>query len=151
MTPRRFGVRPKNNIKNGILFEPWVSFRKHRIYFEVQKIEEKAARIRDVSKYWLTVKGGDHSNFGEEDHNYLNFVQKFHPQQSHNEHEENQEIKRLVLEHAQRFLKEDQQSQVPIVYQPPCVEPARFASKHIIPWPITIQQNVLSFQSSFHI
>jgi hypothetical protein len=136
MTPRKFGVRPKNNIKNGISFEPWVSFRNRRIYFELQKTKEKVVRIHDVTKYWLKVKGGDRLNFGEEDYNYLNFVQEFHSQQSHNEHEENQEIKRLVLEHAQRFLKEDQQSQVPR-HQPPCVELAKFASKHITPWPIT--------------
>jgi hypothetical protein len=139
VTPRRFGVRPKNNTKNGVTskYEPWVWFRKWKIYFEVQKTEEKAARIRDVAKYWLKSEGRDPLNFGEEDYDYLNSVQEFHPQQSDNEHQENLKIKRLVLEHAQRFLKEDQQSQVPIVYQPPDVEPAGFASKHVTPWPIT--------------
>lgn len=92
MTPRRFGVRPKNNIKNGISFEPWVLFRKRIIYFEIQKTKEKAAIIHDVANYWLKVKGGDHLNSGEEDYNYFNFVQEFHPQESHNEHEENQEV-----------------------------------------------------------
>ncbi len=132
-TPRRFGVRPKN--KNGITvkYEPWVWFRKRKIYFEVQKTEDKAARIRDVAKYWLKSEGRDPLNFGKEDYYYLNFVQEFHPQQSDNEHEENHKIRRLVLEHAQRFLKE---VQVPIVNQP-FVEPARLASKHITPWPIT--------------
>ncbi|CAM6015266.1 unnamed protein product [Sphagnum balticum] len=123
VTPRRFGVRPKNT-RNGVTvkYEPWVWFRKRKIYFEVQKTEDKAARIRDVAKYWLKSEGRDPLNFGEEDYNYLNFVQEFHPQQSHNE------IKRLVLEHAQRFLEEDQQSQVHIVYQSLDVEPAGFAN-----------------------
>ncbi len=149
--PRRFGVRPKN--KNGVTvkYEPWVWFRKRKIYFEVQKTEDKAARIRDVAKYWLKSEGRDPLNFGEEDYYYLNFVQEFHPQQSDNENEENHKIRKLVLEHAQRILKEDQQSQVPIVYQLPCVEPARFASKHITPWLITFQENVLLFQSSFSV
>jgi len=138
VTPRRFGVRPKIT-KNSIIvkYEPWVWFRKRKIYFEVQKTEEKAARIRDVAKYWLKSEGRDPSNFGEEDYNYLNFVQEFHPQQSDNEPQENLKIKRSVLELAQRFLKEDQQSQVPIVNQPPDVEPARFASKLVTSWPIT--------------
>jgi hypothetical protein len=65
MTPRRFGVKPKNNTKNGTLFEPWVLFRKHRIYFEIWKTKKKVARIHDVAKYWLKVKGGDRLNFGE--------------------------------------------------------------------------------------
>ncbi|CAK9866793.1 unnamed protein product [Sphagnum jensenii] len=123
-TPRRFGVRPKN--KNGVTvkYEPWVWFRKRKIYFEVQKTEDKAARIRDVAKYWLKSEGRDPLNFGEEDYYYLNFVQEFHPQQSDNEHEENHKIRRLVLEHAQRFLKE---VQVPIVNQP-FAEPARLAN-----------------------
>jgi len=140
VTPRRFGVRPKN--KNGVTVkhEPWVWFRKRKIYFEVQKTEDKAARIRDVAKYWLKSEGRDPLNFGEEDYYYLNFVQEFHPQQSDNEQEENHKIRRLVLEHAQRFLKEDQQSEeTPIVYQPPGVEPAGFASKHVTPWPITFE------------
>ncbi|CAK9208892.1 unnamed protein product, partial [Sphagnum troendelagicum] len=129
-TPRRFGVRPKN--KNGVTvkYEPWVWFRKRKIYFEVQKTEDKAARIRDVAKYWLKSEGRDPLNFGEEEYYYLNFVQEFHPQQSDND------IRRLVLEHAQRFLKEDQQSQVPIVYQLPCVEPTRFANGEHIENPI---------------
>jgi hypothetical protein len=138
VTPRRFGVRPKIT-KNSIIvkYEPWVWFRKRKIYFEVQKTEERAARIRDVAKYWLKSEGRDPLNFGEEDYNYLNFVQEFHPQQSDNEPQENLKIKRSVLELAQRFLKEDQQSQVPIVNQPPDVEPARFASKLVTSWPIT--------------
>ncbi|KAH8938442.1 hypothetical protein BDL97_16G082700 [Sphagnum fallax] len=135
-TPRRFGVRPKN--KNGVTvkYEPWVWFRKRKIYFEVQKTEDKAARIRDVAKYWLKSEGRDPLNFGEEDYYYLNFVQEFHPQQSDNEHEENHKIRRLVLEHAQPFLKEVQEPQVPIVDQPPFVEPARFANGEHIENPI---------------
>jgi hypothetical protein len=80
MTPRRFGVKPKNNTNNGVSFEPWVLFWKRKIYFEVKKTEEKVVRIRDVAKYWLKVKGGDRLNFGEKNYNYLNFVQEFHPQ-----------------------------------------------------------------------
>jgi hypothetical protein len=131
---KTFGVRLKNNTKNGVLkYEPWVWFRKHKIYFEIQKSEEKAARIRDVAKYWLKSQGRDPLNFGEKDYNYLNFVQEFHPQLS------DKEIKRFVLEYAQPFLKEVQQSQeVPIVYQGPYVEPARIASKHIIRWSIML-------------
>jgi hypothetical protein len=48
------------------------------------------------------VSGRNPYNFGEEDYNYLNFVQEFHPQQSDNE------IKRLVLAYAQPLLKEVQ-------------------------------------------
>jgi hypothetical protein len=132
---RRFGVRIKNNTKNGIGFkyEPWVWFRKRKIYFQVQKTEEKAARIRDVAKYWLKSEGRDPLNFGEEDYSYLNNFQEFPPRQSV------KEIKRLVLEYAQPFLEEVQQSQeVPIVYQRPYVEPARITSKHIIRWPIIL-------------
>ncbi len=51
MTSKRFGVKPKNNTKNGVSTEPWVLFRKCRIYFEIQKTEEKVARICDVAKY----------------------------------------------------------------------------------------------------
>jgi hypothetical protein len=133
VTTRRFGVRPKN--KNGVTprYEPWVRFRRRKIYFEVQKTEDKAARILDVAKYWLRSEGRHPLNFAEEDYYYLNFVQEFHPQQSDKEPEENHKIRRLVLEHAQRFLKEVQQSEeVPIVYQPPDVEPAGFANgEHI--------------------
>jgi hypothetical protein len=135
-TPIKFsGVTEcKYNTKIGVVFkyEPWVRFKKRKFYFQGQKTAEKAARIRDVAKFWLKIEGRNRYNFGEEDYYYLNFVQEFHPQQS------DDEIKRLVLEHAQPFLKEVQRSQeVPIVYQAPCVEPARFESKHITPWPIT--------------
>jgi hypothetical protein len=128
------GVTERKNRKTGVIdrYEPWVRFRREKFYFEGQTTAEKAARIRDVAKFWLKMKGQNPYNFSEEDYNYLNFVQEFHPQQS------DDEIKRSVLEHAQPFLKEVQQSQeVPIVHQPPFVEPARFASKHIIPWSIT--------------
>jgi len=133
-TPRKYsGVTERKNRKTGVIdrYEPWVKFRIDKFYFQVQKTAEKAARIRDVAKFWLKIKGRNGYNFGEEEYDYLNFVQEFHQQQS------DDEVKRLVLEHAQRFLKEVQQPQVPIVDQPPFVEPARFASKHIIPWPIT--------------
>jgi hypothetical protein len=133
--PRKFsGVGERQyNTKTGVTFKykPWLWFRKRIFYFKGQKTAEKAARIRDVAKFWLKIEGRNPLNFGEEDYNYLNFVQEFHPQQSDNE------IKRLVLEHAQPFSKEVQQPQVPIVYQP-CVEPARFESKHITPWPIKL-------------
>jgi hypothetical protein len=134
--PRKFsGVSERQyNTKTGVTFKykPWVWFRKRIFYFKGQKTAEKAARIRDVAKFWLKIEGRNPLNFGEKDYNYLNFVQEFHPQQS------DHEIKRLVLEHAQQFLKEVQQSQeVPIVDQPPDVEPAGFASKHVTPWPIT--------------
>jgi hypothetical protein len=135
-TPRKFtGVTKRTyGTRNGVIYkyEPWVRFRKPKFYFEGQTTAEKAARIRDVAKFWLKIKGRNPYNFCEEDYNYLNSVQEFQQQQS------DAEIKRLVLEHAQPFLKEVQQSQeVPIVYQPPCVEPVRFASKHITPWPIS--------------
>jgi hypothetical protein len=118
-TTRKFtGVSERTyNTKAGITFryKPWVWFRKRIFYFERQKTAEKAARIRDVAKFWLKIKGRNPYNFCEEDYNYLNSVQEFHQQSD-------DEIKRLVLEHAQPFLKEVQQSQeVPIVYQPPCV------------------------------
>ncbi len=134
LTRRRFGVRIKNNTKNGVTFkyEPWVWFRKRKIYFQVQETEEKAARIRDVAKYWLKSEGRDPLNFCEEDYSSLNF-QEFRPLESV------KEIKRLVLEYAQPFLEEVQQSQeVPIVYQRPYVEPARNASKRNIRWPIIL-------------
>ncbi|KAH9538009.1 hypothetical protein CY35_16G082400 [Sphagnum magellanicum] len=119
-TPRKYsGVTKRTyDTKNGIIYkyEPWVRFKKDKFYFEGQTTAKKAARIRDVAKFWLKIKGRKGYNFGEEEYNYLNFVQEFHPQQS------DDEIKRLVLEHAQPILKEDQQSQVPDV------EPARFAS-----------------------
>jgi hypothetical protein len=132
-TPRKYsGVTERKNRKTGVIdrYEPWVKFRIDKFYFQVQKTAEKAARIRDVAKFWLKIKGRNGYNFGEEEYDYLNFVQEFHQQQS------DDEVKRLVLEHAQRFLKEVQQPQVPIVYHP-CVEPGRFGSKHITPWPIT--------------
>jgi len=132
-TPRKYsGVTERKNRKTGIIdrYEPWVKFRMDKFYFQAQKTAEKAARIRDVAKFWLKIKGRNGYNFGEEEYDYLNFVQDFHQQQS------DDEVKRLVLEHAQRFLKEVQQPQVPIVYRP-CVEPGRFGSKHITPWPIT--------------
>jgi hypothetical protein len=129
LTRRRFGVRIKNNTKNyvGLKFEPWVWFRKRKIYFQVQETEEKAARIRDVAKYWLKSEGRDPLNFGEEDYSYLDNFQEFHPQQSV------KEIKRLVLEYAQPFLEEVQLSQeVPIVDQRPYVELARIGDgEHI--------------------
>jgi hypothetical protein len=119
-TPRKFtGVTKRTyGTRNGVIYkyEPWVRFRKPKFYFEGQTTAEKAARIRDVAKFWLKIKGRNPYNFCEEDYNYLNSVQELHQQQS------DDEIKRLVLEHAQPFLKEVQQSQeVPIVYQPPCV------------------------------
>jgi hypothetical protein len=119
-TPRKFtGVTKRTyGTRNGVIYkyEPWVRFRKPKFYFEGQTTAEKAARIRDVAKFWLKIKGRNPYNFCEEDYNYLNSVQEFQQQQS------DAEIKRLVLEHAQPFLKEVQQSQeVPIVYQPPCV------------------------------
>jgi len=136
VTPRKYsGVTMRTyDTKNGVIYkyEPWVRFKKDKFYFQGQTTAERAARIHDVAKFWLKIKGQNPYNFSEEDYNYLNFVQEFHPQQS------DYEIKRLVLEHAQPFLKEVQQSQeVPIVDQPPFVEPARIASKHIIPWSIT--------------
>jgi len=142
-TPRKFhGITERKHPKTGVIYryEPWVNFRKPKFYFAGQTTAEKAARIRDVAKFWINMKeqhikerkGYEPYNFVEEDYNYLNLVQEFDPQQSDNE------IKRLVLEHAQPFLKEVQQSQeVPIAYQPPCAEPGRFGSKHITPWPIT--------------
>jgi hypothetical protein len=144
-TPRKFsGVTERKSRKTGVItYEPWVRFRRDKFYFQGQKTAERAARIRDVAKFWLKINGRHPYNFGEEDYNYLNFVQEFHPQQS------DDEIKRLVLEHAQPFLKEVQQSQgVPIVDQPPCVEPARFASKHIIPWSITFSRMKVHFTSN---
>jgi len=134
--PRKFsGVTERKNPKTGVIkYEPWVRFRKPKFYFQGQTTAERAARIRDVAKFWLKIKGQNPYNFSEEDYNYLNFVQEFHPQQS------DDEIKRLVFEHAQPFLKEVQQSQeVPIVDQPPFVEPARFTSNHIIPWSFTFE------------
>jgi hypothetical protein len=131
VTPRRFGVKTINT-KNGVSFEPWVSFRNRKIYFEVQKTENKAAKIRDVAKFCLKIKGRKGYNFGEEQYTSLSFFQEFLPQQS------DDEIKRLVLVYAKPFLNEVQVSQeVPIVDQPPCVEPVRLASKHIKPWSIT--------------
>jgi len=134
VTPRKYsGVTERTyHTRNGVIYkyEPWVRFRNPKFYFEGQTTAKKAARIRDVAKFWLKIKGRKGYNFREEDYNYLDDVQEFHPQQS------DDEIKRLVLEHAQPILKEDQQSQVPIVYQPPDVEAARFASKHVTPWPI---------------
>jgi hypothetical protein len=142
-TPRKFhGITERKHPKTGVIYkyEPWVAFRRPKFYFAGQTTAEKAARIRDVAKFWINMKeqhikerkGYEPYNFVEEDYNYLNLVQEFDPQQSDNE------IKRLVLEHAQPFLKEVQQSQeVPIAYQPPCAEPGRFGSKHITPWPIT--------------
>jgi hypothetical protein len=99
-TPRKFsGVTPCKNPKTGVIrYEPWVKFRRDKFDFQGQKTAEKAARIRDVAKFWLKIKGRqpyNPYNFGEEDYNYLNFVQEFHQQQS------DDEIKRLVLEHAQ--------------------------------------------------
>jgi hypothetical protein len=41
MTPRRFGVKPKNNTKNGVSFEPWILFRKRRIYLKYKKLKRK--------------------------------------------------------------------------------------------------------------
>jgi sulfur relay (sulfurtransferase) DsrC/TusE family protein len=124
-TPRKYsGVTERTyHTRNGVIYkyEPWVRFRNPKFYFEGQTTAKKAARIRDVAKFWLKIKGRKLYNFREEDYNYLNDVQEFHPQQS------DDEIKRLVLEHAQPFLKEGQQPQLPTVYQP-CVEPARFAS-----------------------
>jgi hypothetical protein len=122
-TPRKYsGVTERKNRKTSVpdRYEPWVKFRIDKFYFQAQKTAEKAARIRDVAKFWLKIKGRKRYNFGEEDYNYLNFVQEFHPQQS------DDEVKRLVLEHAQRFLKDVQQPQVPVDH--PCVEPARFAN-----------------------
>jgi hypothetical protein len=125
------GVTERKNPTTGVIkYEPWVRFRRPKFYFQGQKTAEKAARIRDVAKFWLKIEGRNRYNFGEEDYYYLNSVQEFHPQQS------DDEIKRLVLEHAQQFL-EVQQSQVTFVDQPPHVEHARVASKYITPWRIT--------------
>ncbi len=109
-----------------VIHKPWVWFKNRIFYFKGRKTAEEAARIRDVAKFWLKIKGRNPLNFGEKDYDYLNSVQEFRPQQS------DHEIKSLVLEHAQQFLREGH-----IVDQTPDVGPAGFASKHVTPWPIT--------------
>jgi hypothetical protein len=136
VTPRKYsGVTKRTyDTKNGVIYkyEPWVRFKKDKFYFQGQTTAERAARICDVAKFCLKIKGRKGYNFGEEQYTYLSSVQEFLPQQSDND------IKRLVLEYAKPFLNEVQVSEeVAIVDQPPCVEPARFASKHITPWSIT--------------
>jgi hypothetical protein len=127
VTSRRYiGVTPrKYDTKNGTIYkyEPWVRFKKDKFYFEGQTTAKKAAIIRDVAKFCLKIKGRKGYNFGEVQYTSLSSVQEFFPQQS------DDEIKRLVLVYAKPFLNEVQVSEeVPIVDQPPCVEPARFAS-----------------------
>jgi hypothetical protein len=136
VTPRKYsGVTKRTyDTKNDVIYkyEPWVRFKKDKFYFQGQTTAEKAARICDVAKFCLKIKGRKGYNFGEEQYTYLSSVQEFLPQQS------DSDIKRLVLEYAKPFLNEVQISEeVPIVDQPLCVEPARFASKHITPWSIT--------------
>ncbi|KAH8938437.1 hypothetical protein BDL97_16G082500 [Sphagnum fallax] len=127
VTPRKYsGVTTRTyDTKNGIIYkyEPWVRFKKDKFYFQGQTTAERAARICDVAKFCLKIKGRKGYNFGDEQYTYLSSVQEFLPQQSDND------IKRLVLEYAKPFLNEVQVSEeVPIVDQPPCVEPARFAN-----------------------
>jgi hypothetical protein len=127
VTPRKYsGVTKRTyDTKNGVIYkyEPWVRFKKDKFYFQGQTTAEKAARICDVAKFCLKIKGRKGYNFGEEQYTYLSSVQEFLPQQS------DSDIKRLVLEYAKPFLNEVQVSEeVPIVDQPLCVEPARFAN-----------------------
>jgi hypothetical protein len=128
--PGKFsGVSERSyNTKTGVsvIHKPWVWFKNRTFCFKGQKTAEQAARIRDVAKFWLKTEGRDPLNFDEKDYDYLNSVQEFRPQQS------DDEIKRLVLEHAQQFLREG-----PIVDQTTDVGPAGLASKHVTPWPIT--------------
>ncbi len=149
-TQRRYiGVtKRKRDTKNGSIYkyEPWVRFKKDKFYFEGQNTAEKAAIIRDVAKFCLKINGRKGFNFSQEQYISLSQFQEFLPQQPDND------IKRLVLLYAQPFLNEVEVSQeVPIVDQPPCVQPARLASTHITPWLITFQDNVLLFQSSFSV
>jgi len=150
VTQRRYiGVtKRKRDTKHGSIYkyEPWVRFKKDKFYFEGQTTAKKAAIIRDVAKFCLKINGRKGFNFSQEWYISLSQFQEFLPQQPDND------IKRLVLLYAQPFLNEVQVSQeVPIVDQPPCVEPARLASKHITPSLITFQENVLLFQSSFSV
>jgi len=127
-------TKRKRDTKNGSIYkyEPWVRFKKDKFYFEGQTTAKKAAIIRDVAKFCLKINGRKGFNFSQEWYISLSQFQEFLPQQPDND------IKRLVLLYAQPFLNEVQVSQeVPIVDQPPCVEPARLASKHITPSLIT--------------
>jgi hypothetical protein len=141
-------TKRKRDTKNGSIYkyEPWVRFKKDKFYFEGQTTAKKAAIIRDVAKFCLKINGRKGFNFSQERYISLSQFQESLPQQPDND------IKRLVLLYAQPFLNEVQVSQeVSIVDQPPYVEPARLASKHITPWLITFQENVLLFQSSFSV
>ncbi|CAM6057262.1 unnamed protein product [Sphagnum tenellum] len=126
VTPRKYsGVTMRTyDTKNGVIYkyEPWVRFKKDKFYFQGQTSALRAARICDVAKFCLKIKGRKGYNFAEEQYTYLSSVQEFLPQQSDND------IKRLVLEYAKPFLNEVEVSEVPIADQPPCVEPARFAN-----------------------
>ncbi|CAM6052126.1 unnamed protein product [Sphagnum compactum] len=127
---RYIGVtKRKRDTKDGSIYkyEPWVRFKKDKFYFEGQTTAKKAAIIRDVAKFCLKINGRKGFNFSQEQYISLTQFQEFLPQQPDND------IKRLVLLYAQPFLNEVQVSEeVPIVDQPPCVEPARFANgEHI--------------------
>jgi hypothetical protein len=70
--PGRFsGVTERSySTKTGVTvkYKPWVWFKKSIFYFKAQKTAEKAAKIRDVAKFWFKIEGRDLLNFGEKDY-----------------------------------------------------------------------------------
>jgi hypothetical protein len=46
-----------------VTYKPWVWFKNRIFCFKIQKTAEKAARIRDVAKFWLKIEGRDPLNW----------------------------------------------------------------------------------------